>query len=84
MLGYIQGLNFIFGVLLYHSEEYLAFWMFDTIFEKYCLNDIYSTNMEGIPKHLIVIEKIYLLNFDFLSKSLVHLNRKNKEFYYLI
>ena len=40
-IGYVQGMNFIAGSLLYHSEEYIAFWLLVMIFEKFELRDIY-------------------------------------------
>lgn len=40
-VGYIQGMNFIVGSLLYHCSEIIAFWIFVAIFEDYELRDIY-------------------------------------------
>jgi len=71
-IGYFQGLNFIFSVLLYHSEEYMAFWLFDSIFEKYQLHEIYSANMYGVFKHISLIEIIYSINFPKLKEKLVN------------
>jgi hypothetical protein len=41
--GYVQGMNFIVGFLLYHSEEYIAFWLFVSLIEDYELRENYST-----------------------------------------
>ena len=40
-LGYVQGMNFLAGNLLYHSEEFVAFWLFVMLFEMFELRDIY-------------------------------------------
>ena len=40
-IGYVQGMNFIAASLLYHSEEYIAFWLLAMILEHFELRDIY-------------------------------------------
>ena len=40
-IGYVQGMNFIAAILLYHAEEYIAFWLFIMIFERFEMRDIY-------------------------------------------
>ena len=40
-IGYVQGMNFIAAALLYHAEEYIAFWLFILIFERFEMRDIY-------------------------------------------
>ena len=41
LLGYVQGMNFIASSILYHAEEYLAFWLMAMIFEMFEMRDIY-------------------------------------------
>jgi len=40
-IGYVQGMNFIAASLLYHAEEYIAFWILVMIFEIFEMRDIY-------------------------------------------
>lgn len=40
-IGYVQGMNFIAGALLCHSEEYVAFWLLVMAIEKFEMRDIY-------------------------------------------
>ena len=40
-IGYVQGMNFIAASLLYHAEEYIAFWIIVMIFEIFEMRDIY-------------------------------------------
>lgn len=41
--GYVQGMNFIVGFFLYHSEEYISFWLFTSLIEEYDLRQVYLT-----------------------------------------
>ncbi len=50
-IGYVQGMNFLAGVLAYHAEEYIAFWLLVAIFEIFELRDIYLPNLPGLDKH---------------------------------
>lgn len=34
-------MNYIAGNLLYHAEEYIAFWLLEMIFERLELRDVY-------------------------------------------
>lgn len=40
-IGYVQGMNFIVGALLYHCSEEIAFWLFVTLVEDHDMRDIY-------------------------------------------
>lgn len=40
-IGYVQGMNFIAGSLLYHAEEYIAFWLVVAVTEMFEMRDIY-------------------------------------------
>ena len=45
-------MNFIVGFLIYHAEEYIAFWLFITLIEDYELKNIFS---DGKIKKIIRI-----------------------------
>jgi hypothetical protein len=47
-IGYVQGMNFIAGALLSHSEEYIAFWLLVMVLEKFEMRDIY---LPGRPRN---------------------------------
>ena len=51
-IGYVQGMNFIVGALLYHCSEEIAFWLFVALVEDHEMRDIY---MPGI----VQIEDLY-------------------------
>jgi len=55
-LGYVQGMNFIAAALLYHAEEYLAFWLMALIFETFEMRDIYLPGLPGLSKHCQIID----------------------------
>jgi len=61
IMGYVQGMNFIAASLLYHAEEYLAFWLMAMIFETFEMRDIYLPGLPGLSKHAQLID-ILLLN----------------------
>lgn len=51
-IGYVQGMNFIMGSLMYHcTEPDIVFWLFVTIIEQYQLCDNYKGDLKGIHKH---------------------------------
>lgn len=39
--GYVQGMNLIVATMLYHAEEYIAFWLTCMIFESLEMRDIF-------------------------------------------
>jgi len=41
-IGYVQGMNFIVGCLLYHCSEEIAFWIFVTLIENFEMRDIFE------------------------------------------
>ena len=57
-IKYCQGMNFIVAFLLYHCEEYVAFWLFVSLIEEYDLRSTYSENFPGLKQHVKRIEKI--------------------------
>jgi hypothetical protein len=58
-------MNIIAAVILYHAEEYVAFWIMTIVFEKLeirdvflpCMNKLYK-ELPGIRKHSVIIEKL--------------------------
>ena len=50
-IGYVQGMNFIAGVLLYHSGEVNAFWLLCTLMNKYKLSHVLQPGFPGIEAH---------------------------------
>ena len=56
-IGYVQGMNFIMGCLMYHwVEPDITFWLFVSIIEQYQLWDNYKGDLKGIRKHWGVIK----------------------------
>jgi len=41
-VGYVQGMNFIVGSLLFHAEEYIAFHLFTMLIGRYEMRDIFQ------------------------------------------
>jgi Rab-GTPase-TBC domain len=64
-LGYIQGMNFIAGALLWHASEVDAFWLFVALMEDYELRDSYLPSLPGLSKHCQIIQ---LLILEFLPR----------------
>ncbi|CAI2382634.1 unnamed protein product [Moneuplotes crassus] len=61
-IGYVQGMNFIMGSLLYHCPDpHVAFWLFVTLMEQYQLCDNFKGDLKGIEKHCGAI-KIIIAN----------------------
>ena len=40
-IGYVQGMNFIMGALLFHCSEEIAFWIFVSLIDDHEMRDIY-------------------------------------------
>ncbi|CAD8049439.1 unnamed protein product [Paramecium sonneborni] len=55
-VGYVQGMNFLAGALLFHSEECVAFWNYVTLYERLQLRDIYLENLPGLSKHIQIVQ----------------------------
>jgi hypothetical protein len=54
-IGYVQGMNFIVGSLLYHCSEEIAFWLFVSLIEDYEMRDIFQPKLPGLYKHSQVL-----------------------------
>ena len=63
-IKYFQGMNFIVGFFLYHCDEYIAFWLFATLFEDYDLGSIFMKDFPGLKLHVkrveIILQKEYV------------------------
>ncbi|CAG9330434.1 unnamed protein product [Blepharisma stoltei] len=59
-LGYVQGMNFIVGALLWHASECDAFWLFVGLMEDYELRDTYLPKLPGLSKHCQIIQLLIL------------------------
>ncbi len=55
-------MNFIAGSLLYHAEEYIAFWVLVSLFEELEMRDIFLPKLPGLSKHCQITE-ILLFNY---------------------
>eukprot|EP01017_Pseudomicrothorax_dubius_P006544 TRINITY_DN11894_c0_g1_i1.p1 TRINITY_DN11894_c0_g1~~TRINITY_DN11894_c0_g1_i1.p1 ORF type:complete len:103 (-),score=16.76 TRINITY_DN11894_c0_g1_i1:426-734(-) len=83
-IGYVQGMNFIGGAILYHSEEYMAFWILVMILDMLGMKDVYLpgpihlvslmnflVDLPGLSKHLEIIEILLLQHHPDIYKTLV-------------
>ena len=57
-IGYVQGMNFIVGSILYHCSEEVAFWIFVTLIEQFEIRDIFEPGLPGLYKHSHIIDKL--------------------------
>jgi hypothetical protein len=44
-------MNFIVGFFLYHSDEYITFWLFTSLIEEYDLRKIYIEGKKNLIKY---------------------------------
>ena len=64
ILGYVQGMNFIVGFLLYHSDEYISFWLFVSLMEDYELRENYSAGQQIIYQRITRIGDAFKCDFE--------------------
>ena len=57
-IGYVQGMNFVVGALLFHCSEDIAFWLFVSLIEDYEMREIYSAGLPGLYKHTNIIDTL--------------------------
>jgi CDGSH-type Zn-finger protein len=69
-IKYCQGMNFIVAFLLYHCEEYVAFWLFVSIIEEYDLRNTYMENFPGLQLHVKRVEEILKNEYKFYWENL--------------
>ena len=72
-VGYVQGMSYIAGALLYHSSEEVSYWIFSQLLlsDKYRLKDVFIKGFPGMMKHLAIIELLYQLYFPEVFKYMV-------------
>lgn len=61
-IGYVQGMNFIAGALLYHCSEDVAFWLLVALMEDHEMREIYLPNFPGLYKHTQIIDLLLFEN----------------------
>lgn len=75
-IGYVQGMNFIMGSLMYHCvEPDITFWLFVTVIEQYQLWDNYKGDLKGIGKHwgaikILIKEELPKLSEHFIKNEM--------------
>ncbi|EAS02887.3 rab-GTPase-TBC domain protein (macronuclear) [Tetrahymena thermophila SB210] len=57
-VGYVQGMNFVVATLLYHAEEYVAFYLLEMLTGRFEIRDIYQNGLPGLVKHCKMIDKL--------------------------
>lgn len=57
-VGYVQGMNFIVGSLLFHCSEEVTFWLFVSLIEDFQLRDIFQPQLPGLYKHSKILEHL--------------------------
>lgn len=70
-VGYVQGMNFVVGALLYHCSEEIAFWLFVAMVEDLEIRDVYLPGLPGLYRHTRAIEKLISRNFPSVAAHLV-------------
>lgn len=70
-IGYVQGMNFIVGALLFHCSEEIAFWLFIALVEDCEMRDIYQPGLPGLYKHTQIIDILILENLNKIYKHFV-------------
>ena len=70
-IGYVQGMNFIAGALLYHCPEEIAFWIFVSLMDYYKIKELYSPGLPGLYKYSYIIDSLISENLPDLSQHLV-------------
>lgn len=69
-VGYVQGMNFIAGVLLYHAGEVAAFWLMCALIDKYKLKEILRPGLAGLNLHNDAIQRRVMEELPALHKHL--------------
>jgi hypothetical protein len=62
-LGYVQGMNYLVGALLWHCNEIDCFWLFVGLLEDFQLRDNFLQGFPGLKKHFHVLD--FLINFHY-------------------
>jgi len=70
-LGYVQGMNFLAGSLLFHCNEEIAFWLLASLIEDFELRDIYCPGLPGLYKHCQMLDLLFFQKIPKLYKHFV-------------
>ena len=70
-IGYVQGMNFIAGSLLYHTCEHIAFWLFKVLMTKYDLYLIYQKGMCGLFMHCKILDLLIAAKYESIWENWV-------------
>ena len=73
-IGYVQGMNFIVGALLFHCSEDIAFWLFVSLIERYGFKNIYSPGFPGLHNHIKILDKKIAINTPLIYDHFVIFN----------
>lgn len=66
-IGYVQGMNFIAGVLLYHCGEVNAFWLLCTLMSTYQLDLVLKPGFPGLTYHNDILENLIKVHLSVLA-----------------
>lgn len=70
-IGYVQGMNFLMGALLFHSCEVVAFWLFDVLMRYYQLQDVYGARLPGLHLHGQIVDLLLEAKFGTICEKMV-------------
>jgi Rab-GTPase-TBC domain len=56
LVGYVQGMNFLVGAILWHTSEYKTFWLMTSLLQKHDLRKNYLPGLPGLSKHAQILE----------------------------
>jgi hypothetical protein len=79
-VGYVQGMNFIAAVLLYHGGEVAAFWLLCALMEnkRFNLRDVLSQGLPGLRVHETKLDELGRLRmgdlFEHFDRHLVEIS----------
>lgn len=59
-VGYVQGMNFVAGAILWHTGEPEAFWLLAHLMEDRDLRDNYSPQLPGLVKHCQIVQLLLM------------------------
>lgn len=65
-------MNFIGACLLFHSNDVIAFHLFDYLLNELRLKDVYGKDLEGLYRHCKIIEALMQ---EKLNRLYLHLKR---------
>lgn len=75
-IGYVQGMNFVVGALLYHCPEDIAFWLFVALVDDHEMREVYLPGFPGLYKHTQIIDMLIFENIREVYQHFVSLNVK--------